>query len=42
MDELSLLIASEADANPNFVTVFEKSDLLPPAALAVFQLKDME
>ena len=39
VDELSLLIAPAADGNPDSVTVFEKSALLPPGSPAVFQLK---
>lgn len=42
VDELSLLIAPTADGNPDSVTVFEKSVLLPPSAPAVFQLKKIE
>ena len=42
MDELSLLIAPAADGNPDSVTVFEKSAMLPPSDLAVFQLKNIE
>lgn len=42
VDELSLLIAPAADGNPDSVTVFEKSALLPPSSPAVFQLKNIE
>lgn len=42
MDELSLLIAPVADGDPDSVTVFEKSPLLPPCAPVEFQLKNME
>lgn len=42
VDELSLLIAPAADGNPNSVTVFEKSAMLPPSDPAVFQLKNIE
>lgn len=42
VDELSLLIAPVADGNPNSVTVFEKSAMLPPSDPAVFQLKNIE
>lgn len=42
VDELSLLIAPAADGNPDSVTVFEKSELLPPSEPAVFQLKNIE
>ena len=42
VDELSLLIAPAADGNPDSVTVFEKSALLPPGSPAVFQLKNIE
>lgn len=42
MDELSLLLAPVADGSPSAVTVFEKSDLLPPSAPAQFQLKSVE
>lgn len=42
VDELSLLIAPAADGNPDSVTVFEKSALLPPSSPAIFQLKNIE
>ena len=42
MDELSLLIAPVADGNPESVTVFEKSPLLPASGPAAFQLKNVE
>lgn len=42
VDELSLLIAPAADGNPDSVTVFEKSPLLPPGSPAVFRLKNIE
>lgn len=42
VDELSLLIAPVADGNPDSVTVFEKSAMLPPSDPAVFQLKNIE
>lgn len=42
VDELSLLIAPVADGNPDSVTVFEKSPLLPACGPAVFQLKNIE
>lgn len=42
VDELSLLIAPAADGNPDSVTVFEKSAMLPPSSPAVFQLKNIE
>lgn len=42
VDELSLLIAPAADGNPDSVTVFEKSTMLPPSDPAVFQLKNVE
>lgn len=42
VDELSLLLAPAADGNPDSVTVFEKSELLPPSDPAVFQLKNVE
>lgn len=42
VDELSLLIAPVADGNPDSVTVFEKSPLLPPGGPAAFQLKNIE
>ena len=42
VDELSLLIAPAADGNPDSVTVYEKSAMLPPSDLAVFQLKNIE
>lgn len=41
VDELSLVIAPAADGNPNSVTVFEKSDLLPSTAPVEFQLKNV-
>lgn len=42
VDELSLLIAPAADGNPDSVTVFEKSALLPPGEPVSFQLKNVE
>lgn len=42
MDELSLLIAPAADGSPTTVTVFEKSDNLPPSVPAEFHLKGVE
>lgn len=42
VDELSLLIAPAADGNPDSVTVFEQSPMLPPGDPAVFQLKNVE
>lgn len=42
VDELSLLLAPAADGNPDSVTVFEKSAMLPPSSPAVFQLKNIE
>lgn len=42
VDELSLLIAPAADGNPDSVTVFEKSDLLPDCMPVEFQLKNIE
>lgn len=42
VDELSLLIAPAADGNPDSVTVFEKSALLPPGSPTIFQLKNIE
>lgn len=42
VDELSLLIAPTADGNPDSVTVFEKSALLPPCAPVAFRLKNVE
>ena len=42
VDELSLLLAPAADGNPDSVTVFEKSAMLPPSDPAVFQLKNIE
>lgn len=42
VDELSFLIAPAADGNPDSVTVFEKSIMLPPSDPAVFQLKNVE
>lgn len=42
VDELSLLLAPAADGNPDSVTVFEKSAMLPPSNPAVFQLKNIE
>lgn len=42
VDELSLLIAPVADGNPDSVTVFEKSALLPPGKPETFQLKNIE
>lgn len=42
VDELSLLIAPAADGNPDSVTVFEKSALLPPGDPAVFRLRNIE
>ncbi len=42
LDELSLLIAPTADGSPTSVTVFEKSDFLPPSAPAEFRLKGVE
>lgn len=42
VDELSLLIAPAADGNPDSVTVFEKSPLLPSSGPASFQLKNIE
>lgn len=38
----TLLIAPVADGNPDSVTVFEKSPLLPAGGPAVFQLKNIE
>lgn len=42
VDELSLLIAPTADGNPDSVTVFEKSPLLPAGEPVSFSLKNME
>lgn len=42
VDELSLLLAPVADGNPDSVTVFEKSPLLPPGSPATFRLKNIE
>lgn len=42
VDELSLLLAPVADGDPDSVTVFEKSALLPPSEPAVFRLKNIE
>ena len=42
VDELSLLLAPVADGNPDSVTVFEKSALLPPGEPAAFRLKNIE
>lgn len=42
VDELSLLLAPVADGNPDSVTVFEKSPLLPPGNPVTFQLKNIE
>lgn len=42
VDELSLLLAPAADGNPDSVTVFEKSPLLPPGSPATFRLKNIE
>lgn len=42
VDELSLLIAPAADGNPDSVTVFEKSALLPPGEPVSFHLKNIE
>ncbi len=42
VDEVSLLIAPAADGNPDSVTVFEKSALLPPGEPVSFHLKNME
>lgn len=42
VDELSLLLAPAADGDPNAVTVFERSPLLPPSAPVTFQLKKVE
>lgn len=42
VDELSLLIAPVADGDPDSVTVFEKSPLLPTSGPVAFQLKNIE
>lgn len=42
VDELSLLLAPAADGNPDSVTVFEKSPLLPSGSPAAFRLKNIE
>lgn len=42
VDELSLLLAPAADGDPETVTVFERSALLPPASPAEFRLKNIE
>lgn len=42
VDELSLLLAPAVDGNPDSVTVFEKSPLLPPGSPAAFRLKNIE
>lgn len=42
VDELSLLIAPAADGNPDSVTVFEKSALLPPGEPVSVHLKNIE
>lgn len=42
VDELSLILAPAADGNPDFVTVFEKSELLSDSTPAEFQLKNVE
>lgn len=42
VDELSLLIAPVADGNPDSVTVFEKSALLPLCDPVAFRLKNVE
>lgn len=40
VDELSLVIAPVADGDPDSVTVFEKSGLLPDSVPVEFQLKN--
>ena len=42
VDELSLLLAPAADGSPETVTVFEKSELLPPGKPVQFRLKSVE
>lgn len=42
VDELSLLIAPVADGDPDSVTVFEKSALIPSCAPIPFHLKNIE
>lgn len=42
VDELSLLLAPVADGNPDSVTVFERSALLPLGNPVSFRLKDVE
>lgn len=42
IDELSLVIAPAADGNPDTVTLFERSPLLPTSAPVTFHLKNME
>lgn len=42
VDELSLVIAPAADGNPDSVTVFEKSELLPGSVPVEFHLKNAE
>lgn len=42
VDELSLVIAPAADGDPDSVTVFEKSDMLPNHMPVEFELKNVE
>lgn len=42
VDELSLILASAADGNPDTVTVFEKSEFLSDSVPVEFQLKNVE
>jgi len=42
VDELSLVLAPLADGENNTVTLFEKSDFLPPSAPVEFALKTVE
>lgn len=42
IDELSLVIAPAADGNPDTVTLFERSSLLPASAPVTFHLKSVE
>ena len=41
-DEISLVLAPAADGNPDAVTVFEQSPMLPKSIPAEFRLKDVE
>lgn len=41
-DEISLVLAPAADGNPDAVTVFEQSPMLPKSIPAEFQLKGVE